>query len=65
MSADNTEARAAVIARLAREHGAAWDYILAVSQYSVGLSVQEAELFDGAVDLLDAVQAQIDSEEAS
>ena len=62
---DTNPARTAVVSRLAREHGAAWDYILAVAAYCVGLSVQEAELFDDAVDLLDAVQAQIDSGEAS
>lgn len=63
MSDDNTEARTAVAARLAREHteaGHQWCYELAVSEYCMGLQVREAGLFVSAMDLYDAVAAALD-----
>ena len=55
-----TEARTAVVARLARDRPRDWDYGAAVTEYCMGLTVHEAELFVGAVDLFDAVQAALD-----
>jgi hypothetical protein len=63
MTDTNPEARATVAARLAREHteaGHQWCYELAVSEYCMGLSVHEAELFSSGMDLYDAVAAAID-----
>jgi len=57
---DADDTKAAIIASLADEHGARWDYSIAVSEYCIGLTPHEADLFTGAMDLYDAVQAALE-----